>query len=174
MPSILDKIREDSGYQRPQMSTQEREVNSDLRTSQESTSTTEEAQSTWERGLYVEITMVGQGAERDSSEVTSLRKESRWVPYAKKYMNMKTHGLKTTASMGRQEQGSMGSLVCPSWPADWEGSQVGIQVDPKDDLPEPTSAACTLTVAKPFINSSRYAVFMLQTGNHCTKKRTLR
>lgn len=95
------------------MSTQEREVNSDLRTSQESTSTTQEAQSTWERGLYVEITMVGQGAERDSSEVTSLRKESRWVPYAKKYVNMKTHGLKTAASTGRQEQESMGSPVCP-------------------------------------------------------------
>lgn len=57
--------------------------------------------------------MVGQRNERDYSEVTILRKESRWVPYAKKFVSMKTHGLKTTASMGRQEQGSMGSLVCP-------------------------------------------------------------
>lgn len=113
MPSVLDKIRKDSGYQRPQMSTQEREVNRDLRTSQERTSITQEAQSTWGRGLYVEITMVGQGAERDYSEVTILRKESTWVPYAKKHVSMKTHGLKTTASTGRQEQGSMGSPVCP-------------------------------------------------------------
>lgn len=34
-----------------------------------------------------------------------------------------------------KNRGAWGHQCAPSWPADWEGSQVGVQVDPRDDLP---------------------------------------